>query len=249
VDSNPPWTFTRFPPNLDPSMVALAQLLASHASILVLDAASASVQVGLLRAGREAIWRESPDEAGKALFILADACLQETGLRLNEVTAFVFCEGPGSMLGIRTAAMAIRTWQTEKPRPAYCYRSLTLLAYELRRMGEPPPFSVIADARRDTWHRVLVEDSVSALQRIPGAELAASNEPLWQPATFRTWSPSPRAARDIAYPVGRLLAAHDSLDLFTSTEAPDAFQHAAPEYKKWSAQIHRATVTPAGPRS
>jgi tRNA threonylcarbamoyladenosine biosynthesis protein TsaB len=225
-------------------MAALAQLLASHASILVLDAASTSVQVGLLRVGREATWRESPDEAGKALFVLADSCLREAGLRLNDVAAFVFCEGPGSMLGIRTAAMAIRTWQTEKPRPAYRYQSLTLLAHELRRTGEPPPFSVIADARRDTWHRVLVEDFVSSLERIPTAELAASDEPLWQPVTFRTWSPSPRAVRDIAYPAGRLLAAHDGLDLFASAEAPDAFQHTAPEYKKWSAQIHRPASTP-----
>jgi tRNA threonylcarbamoyladenosine biosynthesis protein TsaB len=229
-------------------MATLAQLLASHASILVLDGASTSVQVGLLRAGREAIWRESPDEAGKALFVLADTCLREAGLRLNDVAAFVFCEGPGSMLGIRTAAMAIRTWQTEKPRPAYRYQSLALLAHELRRTGEPPPFSVIADARRDTWHRVFVDDSVSSLQRIPTSELAVSTEPLWQPASFRTWSPSPRSARDIAYPAGRLLAAHDGLDLFEPTEAPDAFQHTAPEYKKWSAQIHRAAVTPAGPR-
>lgn len=228
-------------------MAALAQLLASHASILVLDAASTSVQVGLLRTGREAIWRESPDEAGKALFILADTCLREAGLRATDVAAFVFCEGPGSMLGIRTAAMAIRTWQTEKPRPAYRYQSLALLAHELRRTGEPPPFSVIADARRDTWHRVLVEDSVSTLQRIPAAELATSDEPLWQPVMFRTWSPSPRAARDIAYPVGRLLAGHDGLDLFASTEAPDAFQHTAPEYKKWSAQIHRAPNAPVVP--
>ncbi len=230
-------------------MLALAQLLANHASVLVLDAASTSVQVGLLRTGHEAIWRESPDEAGKAVFILADTCLREAGLRVNDVAAFIFCEGPGSMLGIRTAAMAIRTWQTEKPRAVYRYQSLALLAHELRRTGEPSPFSVIADARRDTWHRVFVKDSVSPLQRIPTAELAASSEPLWQPATFRTWAPSPRATRDIAYPVGRLLAAHDGLGLFAATEAPDAFQHTAPEYKKWSAQIHRAAATPAAPRS
>ena len=221
-------------------MSALVQLLASHSSILVLDAASSTVQVGLLRVGAAPIWHRSKEEAGQAVFPLVDSCLTQSGREMTEIKAFIYCEGPGSMLGIRTVAMAIRTWMAERPRPAYYYQSLTLLAYELRRTGQIPPFSVIADARRDTWHCVTVGDDVSPLLRVPTAELAGGTEPLWQPAAFRAFVPAPRPTQDCSYDASTLLAAHDGVDLFTATDAPDAFQHSVPEYKKWSPQVHRA---------
>lgn len=225
-------------------MATLAQLLASHGCILVLDAASTTVQVGLLRTGAPAVWHTSPDEASKALFACSDACLREVGLKLDDVRAFVFCEGPGSMLGVRTVAMAIRTWQATLSRPAYRYQSLVLLAHELKRTGTPAPFSVIADARRDTWHNVVVTAAgqISPLRRTAAAELAASADTLFQPTAFRAWAPSPRATQDCAYHVAQLFAAHDEETLFTATDAPDAFQYEAPEYKKWSAQVHSAAT-------
>jgi tRNA threonylcarbamoyladenosine biosynthesis protein TsaB len=228
-------------------MISLAQLLASHGCILVLDAASTTVQVGLLRAGASAVWHTSAGEAGKALFAGADAGLRDAGATLEAVRAFVFCEGPGSMLGIRTVAMAIRTWQAVRPRPAYRYQSLALLACELRHRGKPAPFSVIADARRESWHCVTVTAAgkISPLRRAASPELAASAEPLYQPAAFRAWAPAPRAAQACTYDVASLLAGHTDEDLFSPTGAPDAFQYEAPVYKKWSAQVHRAaTVDP-----
>lgn len=223
-------------------MATLAQLLATHGRILAVDAASTTVQVGLLRAGQPPLWRSSPDEAGKALFALADDALRTAGLTLGDVRAFVFDAGPGSMLGVRTVAMALRTWQALAPRPAYQFQSLTLLAHELARTNQTG--AVIADARRDTWHVVefAAPDRVTPLRRVPTAELAASATPLWQPAAFRAWSKSPRATQDCSFDLAALFAAHTDADLFTATEAPDAFQHEAPEYKKWSAQVHSAAT-------
>src|SRR5262245_13128819 len=100
-------------------MASLAQLLASHRRILVLDAASARVQVGLLRTREEAVWHVADEEAGKALFAGTSALLDRAGLCLDELDAFVYCEGPGSMLGIRTVAMTLRTWTTIRARPVY----------------------------------------------------------------------------------------------------------------------------------
>lgn len=223
-------------------MASLAQLLATHGCILVVDAASTTVQVGLLRAEQPPHWRSSPDEAGKALFTLADDALRTAGLTLGDVHAFAFDAGPGSMLGVRTVAMALRTWQALAPRPTYQFQSLALLAHELARTGQSG--AVIADARRDTWHVVefTAPDRVAPLRRVPATELAASTAPLWQPAAFRAWSKPPRSAQDCAFDLPALFAVHASADLLTATEAPDAFQHEAPEYKKWSAQVHSAAT-------
>lgn len=210
----------------------------------MLDASSTTVHVGLLQTDAPAIWRSSEQEAGTALFELVDACLQSTAQGMEQVAAFVYCSGPGSMLGVRTVAMAIRTWQALSPRPAYAYLSLPLLANELDRLGTPAPFTVIADARRDTWHgvRVTAPRAVGALQRIPSPELAASTETLFQPAAFRAWAAAPRAMQPCSYVVPDLLAQHGEVPLFTAVEFPDAFQHEAPEYKKWSAQVHSAAT-------
>lgn len=228
-------------------MARLTQLLANHGSILVLDAASQRVQAGLLQVGKPAIWHATQDEAGRGVFAGTEAVLQQAGLGIEGIGAFLFCEGPGSMLGTRTVAMALRTWLALKSRPVYRYQSLTLLAHEIHRADETAPFSVIADARRDTWHCVTSNSvGIQKLRRAAVAEIATSSDDLFQPAAFRAWATAPRAVKDCAYDVAALFAAHAGTDLCTATDAPDAFQHEAPEYKKWSAQPHSAAT--AGPR-
>lgn len=227
-------------------MASLVQLLARHGSILLCDAASTRVQAGLLRPGTDAFWRSGGADAGRELFPLVQSCLAAGGLRLSEVGAFIYCAGPGSMLGVRTVAMALRTWQTLAPRPAYAYLSLELLANDLHAAGAPRPLAVIADARRDSWHAVAIEANgrIGALERVPAAELTARPHALVQPTAFRSWSAPPRATRDAGYNVADLFTRQAECDLFRPAEQPDAFQHEAPDYKKWSAQVHSAASVP-----
>lgn len=221
-------------------MASLAQLLAAHESILVLDAASTRTHAGLLRRDGPAVWHQSAGESGQLIFELTEACLRETGMKHSDVRAFIFCAGPGSMLGVRTVAMALRTWQTLQPRPAYAYHSLVLLAHELVRTSVPRPFTVIADARRDSWHAVAVDHkgAVEPLRRVAQAALETVVAPLWQSDSFRAWSQPPQPVQNCAYDVAQIFARHAEADLFTVAQTPDAFQHEAPEYKKWSAQMH-----------
>lgn len=220
-------------------MSSLAQLLASHSRLLVLDAASTRVQVGLLRADGPTCWRRADDEAGTGIFSGTEAVLKAAGLKLDDIGAFVFCEGPGSMLGTRTVAMALRTWQVLKPRPVYAYQSLAIAGRFAWTLA-PRNFAVIADARRDTWHLQAVDADgrLSPLRRIAADELPAGE--LLTPENFRAWAQPPRPAPPCCYHLATLFSATGGDDLFRPVEAPDAFQHEAPVYKQWSAQVHRA---------
>src|SRR5688572_29857032 len=109
-------------------MAHLAQLLACHRRILVLDAASTQVAVGLLQADESAIWVQSSDDASQGVFRGTESVLKKASFSLEAIDAFVFCAGPGSMLGTRTIAMTLRTWVVLKPRPIYSYYSLTAAA-------------------------------------------------------------------------------------------------------------------------
>jgi tRNA threonylcarbamoyladenosine biosynthesis protein TsaB len=224
-------------------MSSLTQLLASHGRLLVLDAASTRVQVGLLRAGGPALWRTFDDEAGTGVFAGTEAVLQQSAAKLGDIGAFVFCEGPGSMLGTRTVAMALRTWQVLQPRPAYAYQSLAV-AGRFAWTQAPRNFAVIADARRETWHvqSVGADGRLAPLQRVAAGALPAGE--LLSPENFRAWAPPPRPAAACSYDLAKIFPALADGDFFRATGTPDAFQHEAPEYKKWSAQVHSAATAP-----
>jgi len=221
-------------------MPSLSQLLTNHSGLLVLDAASTRVQTGLLRCGKPAIWHAASGEAGAEIFHGTEAVLREAGASLEEVGAFLFCEGPGSMLGIRSVAMALRTWQVLQPRPIYAYQSLAVAGRFAWSRAAGREFTVIADARRDTWHcqRVHADGELPPLQRVPSAELAGGE--YVTPESFRAWAEPPTPALPCNYDLSAIFASLENEDLFRQTDLPDAFSHAAPEYKKWSAQIHQA---------
>jgi tRNA threonylcarbamoyladenosine biosynthesis protein TsaB len=159
-------------------------------------------------------------------------------VRLEEIDAFAFCEGPGSMLGIRTVAMALRTWQVLKPRAVFAYQSLAIAGHFEWTQNTPRDFAVIADARRETWHvqQVGADGRMPPLQRVPAAGLPGGE--LVTPETFRAWAKPPRPAGACSYDLAKLFPALPNGDFFRAVEAPDAFQHESPEYKKWAAQVH-----------
>ena len=118
-------------------MPSLDSLVATHRTVLLIDSASAQIQVGLWQRDAEVLWRQSDQEAGIAIFACVAAVLALARIGVADLGALVFCEGPGSILGIRTAAMALRVWSAaaDRPRPTYAYRSLELLANDLQSGG------------------------------------------------------------------------------------------------------------------
>jgi tRNA threonylcarbamoyladenosine biosynthesis protein TsaB len=207
-------------------MPSLRQLLTAHGSLLLIDAASARVQVGLLATGQPARWAASDDEAGMGIF----RGIEQLGVQPADAGAFVFCDGPGSVLGIRSAAMAMRAWCVLKLRAVFAYHSLALVAQALGR----PEATVIADARRDSWHCI---SSDTALRRVPTAELAGE---LIMPDGFRHWTPLPEGVTRTSYDLAKLLPLVTDRDLLRPVDAPDAFLHEEPSYATWTPQIHRA---------
>ncbi len=200
--------------------------LAAHFPALVIDAASSVVQVGLLTADSPGRWQSSRDESGVAVFTGIEAL----GVDLNHVASFVFCDGPGSVLGIRTVAMALRTWNVLQVRPVFAYGSLALVAHAWDRKD----IAVIADARRSAWHEYRVG---GGLRRVATSELRGE---LIMPENFRHWTELPPRVATVPYLVADLLPKVWDSDLLRPTESPDAFLHEEPSYVEWTPKIHRA---------
>jgi tRNA threonylcarbamoyladenosine biosynthesis protein TsaB len=226
------------------TMFTLRALLERHRSILLIDSASARIQVALFHSGAATIWESAQEEAGTAVFSLTEKVFARAGtpsapLGVSDVGAFVFCHGPGSVLGIRTTAVAVRTWCALKPRPCYAYTSLAVTAHLLASAENLRNFSVIADARRETWHRIRVETdgALSSLERTPASALDGT---LILPENFRHWSALPTGVRSVPYDLVSQFSLLSETPLFTDAPEPDAFLHEEPSYQTWTPKIHRA---------
>ena len=226
-------------------MQSPASVVAAHGPVLVLDAATLHVHAGILRAGAPAVWHRGGADSSVELFVATESCLATTGLRIGEIGAFVYCDGPGSQLGIRTACMALRTWQTLRanPAPVFAYRSL-LVAALAHRSSAAAPFAVIADARRECWHavRVAADGATSDVIRVPLDEVRAWPEPLLQPVGFRAWSPPPRPAGECPYDCAAFFATLADVPLLAATAEPEPWASAPNTYKTWTGERHRGTA-------
>lgn len=197
---------------------------------LVIDAASSEIQVGLLEKDQPsaATWQISSEEAGVAVF----EGIRQLGVDVADIATFVFCDGPGSVLGIRTVAMALRTWCVLRPRPVFAYCSLALVAHAVGRDN----VGVIADARRDSWHLYRMGQG---LRRVSAAELTGEVE-LVMPEHFRHWSALPPNVKLVPYSVAELLPKLWDAEVLHESATPDAFLHEEPSYVTWTPAIHRA---------
>jgi len=213
--------------------------LAPMAATLYLDAASPAISVGLCAAAGDAPdWRHERDEAGVALFRAVEALVRARGLAIADIATVVFCEGPGSLLGVRLAAMALRTWMA-LPRPAPLavsgYRSLELIAADLRAHSQGGPFHVIVDGRRATWNTLSVDahGAFSAIRRRPADEAFPEGEPVFHPRGFPLWQALPPGVQAVDYNPDRLPALAARFPLLRAVEAPEAFMIEMPTYREW----------------
>jgi len=211
-------------------MASFRNLISGASPLLVVDAASTRIQAGVLNSDGSQAWASSNEEAGNGIF----RCVSELKVDLRKVRGFAFSEGPGSILGIRSVAAALRAWLVLEKRPVWSYRSLDLALRGL----EDPSLAVIADARRDSWHLMR---KGAALQRVATKDLPTP-EYLRTPEGFRQWSklPAGMTVQTASYDLSLLVPKLLDEELLQPCPEPDAFLHEEPSYVTWTPEVHRA---------
>lgn len=236
-----------------PAVPSLRQLLVRHRLCLVIDTCTTRAEATLWRSAAcetglpPALATAAIDgEASSALLAaVAQVLASAGGLRIRDLDAVAFCDGPGSVLGIRLAAATLRAWRAVHPALAiYAFHSLPLLAVASAKTGVA---TIIADARRDTWHAAR-STAPHTLLRIPTTDLATCGT-LATPDNFRRWSalPADLVPKTLAYSASALLADAPDEAFFSAVSEPDAFLHEQPNYVTWTPRIHQAPGTTAHP--
>ena len=161
--------------------------------MLVLDTASRRVCVALIEDSKTIATRHSEDEASRSLFPSIKTLLEDRSMRLADLRSIAFCEGPGSMLGIRTAVMGIRTWLATDQ-----LENCQILSFNSLRVGSsivadtpdaPNSFLVVTDARRQSWNALSMAPSATGSVELIENEALEKNElPIFSLEEFPTWT-------------------------------------------------------------
>ena len=207
---------------------------------LVLDgSARAGVRVGVLSGGRWVGQGISPDGALEGLFGCVEAALAEAKLKLGDIRSFALCAGPGSVLGIRIAALAVRSWSALEPRPIFVWESLAALARSALAAGEKGPFLVAAESRLKRWHALEVgsDGSLGVPFEAEAAELNSSGRRVLASSDAASAVLTSHVA--VAHPWSALPVFFSAPGFLREESAPDAL-NVANDFATWSGERHRS---------
>lgn len=213
--------------------------------ILIIDTASPTTMVGLGVSKEDWHWLHSNLESGVALFQLVARLTREQATPLKAVRTVAYCDGPGSMLGIRTTAMAIRTWVaslTLDPVALASYSSLALAAAGIRAKRVDGAFAVAIDARRQSWYGLTDSPEghgPAEIKRIPSPSADTLGDRVYLPEGFPVWNDRPADWLDCAYQPRLLESPTLQRRLFRPIEQPEAFQLDPPIFQKWTPAVNR----------
>ncbi|MGZ0654533.1 hypothetical protein ACWPKS_02910 [Coraliomargarita sp. W4R72] len=212
---------------------------------LVIDGSGSAVFAGLLNSQNQ--WLAKIDRAGtplEELFPAIEQALQESELSLADIGSYLYCEGPGSVLGLRLCAMAIETWTRLYPTSAqlYKYNSLQLIAHALlHATPELKEALIVADWKKGAWNALFIRDGkVGATEVIDDTGLAAWNGPLYHLPQRKGWQSPPANAQTLNYDPSQISAVRHTPTLLQATKSVELYSSGINTFQKWTPTRHRA---------
>lgn len=206
---------------------------------LVLDgSARAGVRVGVLSGGRWVGQGLSTDGALEGLFGCVEVALAEAKLKLGDIRSFALCVGPGSVLGIRIAALAVRSWSALEPRPIFIWESLAGIARSALAAGEQGLFLVAVESRLKRWHalEVSADGSLGAPFEAEAAQLNSSGHRVLASSEAAAGVLTSHVA--VPHPWSALATFFAQSGFLRAESRPDAL-NVANDFATWSGARHR----------
>jgi tRNA threonylcarbamoyladenosine biosynthesis protein TsaB len=211
---------------------------------LVIDGSGGSVFAGVLDGGG---WLAKAERAGaplENLFPTVEEALRAADLRLADIRGYLYCEGPGSVLGLRLCAMAIETWTRLHPASAQLqkYNSLRLCALSL--LQDAPDLEdalIVADWKKGAWNALKITGGTAGSAEVIDDEaLAAWGGALYHLPQRKGWQSPPAGAETLAYDPARIAELRAHPQLLQPTEGVQLHNTGINTFQKWTPTRHRA---------
>ena len=199
---------------------------------LLVDASS-QVQVGIpdSKGWLSLVREEKP--ALESLFVAIPKSLEEIDASISAIDAILFCEGPGSTLGLRVAATAVKTILREnEPSPTlFTYNALDLAAIMSNDLSRPilAPFRKGKRLLRSPISNSAI-GSIEVLEE-PISE-SLSKEALHLPS-LRSWETLPEGLDVLDYDISHIAGLAGIAPILRPAEIPEVFTPLPAEFRKW----------------
>lgn len=212
------------------------------APTLVIDGSGSAVFAGVL--GQDGKWLAISEQDGtplESLFPTVEATLKIAQLSLSDLRSFIYCEGPGSVLGLRLCAMAIETWSRLNPESAhyYAYNSLQLTAALI--CVDTPNLDnalLVSDWKKGAWNAVKINQGQPGPTEVADdAMIADWTGPLYHLPQRKGWQKPPTGATTVEYCPQRLA---EALNRLKPTEDVELYASGINVFQKWTPERHRA---------
>lgn len=210
---------------------------------LLLDAAGPELVLGLLRDGRWLNYETHADGFIESLQKGVEAILAKASINLQSLHGIVFATGPGSTLGLRLAAMFVRTLlQLPELRHWRCltYNNLELACAAEVDSTQSKPFQIGAPWRKNRLHRATFNPGDSRSFALDTVDLDNSQPtPLPVVVLGNRASTLPADLPSLAYPSDRIpeiLA--DWPVLLKEAAQPDLYSAEDPDFARWTSSRH-----------
>lgn len=217
----------------------------THTARLVIDGSCGGVFAGLLDSRDQ--WLSQARREGpplENLFPVVEAALKEADLHFSDLSGYIYCEGPGSVLGLRLCAMAIETWRRLYPDSAHLYKYNSLQLCALTLLRDSPGLTdalVVADWKKGAWNALKIESAQpGAFSVIDDDALTAWTGALYHLPQRKGWQSPPEGAHTLAYDPARLADLWSHSDLLQSTESVELHNSGMNTFHKWTPDRHRA---------
>lgn len=212
---------------------------------LVIDGSGSAVFVGLL--GERDSWLAKIEGDGaplEKLFPAVEQALTGANLTLADISSYIYCEGPGSVLGLRLCAMAIKTWTRLYPSSAqlYKYNSLHLTARTLLQSApELRDALIVSDWKKGAWNGLYIKDgNAGSTEVIDDVQLADWPGALYHLPQRKGWLSPPPDAITLRNDPSRINGLLDQPSLLQKIERVELYSSGINTFQKWTPTRHRA---------
>ena len=220
-------------------------MLPTNKVSLVIDGSGSKVFAGILDAeNRWLVKLERDGSPLEELFSVIEAVLTESGLSLTEIGSYIYCMGPGSVLGLRLCAMAIETWARLYPKSAqyYKYNSLQLSAHAL--LYATPDLKdalIVSDWKKGAWNALYIKGGhVGATEVIDNGALNDWENLIYHLPQRKGWQSPPNKVQTLRYDPSIIGVIRDASGLLQITDRIELYSSGINTFQKWTQTRHRA---------
>lgn len=210
---------------------------------LVLDASCPTTRVALFRDGRLVDQIDSPDNAMQALLAGVSRLISAEKIAMQDIHGFIYCVGPGSILGIRLSVIAIKTWcsvHRVAPENILNYHSLAMAALTVS-ANSKGECAILSEWKKNHWNVLPVKPS-----GISGEIAIWDNEtvlgyphPLYRLPQRKCWADNVERAIPVEYRLDLLESSENRMRVISPMKNWEIYTPEEKDYVKWSGERHR----------